>query len=189
MYFAFMTLLTLASSAGAEGAHESRFWWLYYPGLEVWKFVNLLIFILVLLFFLKKMGLREAFRARREGIRRDLMRAQEERNAALAKLEEVEARLSRLDAEVTNIRTQSATEAADERERIRVATEAEIEKLREQSRREIESAGKAARQQLREFAAEQSVRLAEEMIRQDMRPEDDTRLINLEIEELGGARR
>src|SRR5215212_9305886 len=103
MYFALMTLLTLASSAGAEGGHESRFWWLYYPGLEVWKFVNLLIFILALLFFLKKMGLSEAFRARREGIRRDLMRAQEERNAALAKLEEVETRLSRLDAEVTNI--------------------------------------------------------------------------------------
>jgi F0F1-type ATP synthase membrane subunit b/b' len=131
----------------------------------------------------------EAFRARREGIRRDLMRAQEERNAALAKLEEVEARLARLDAEVEGIRAQSAREAEAERERIRQASEVEVEKLREQARREIESAAKAARQQLREFTAEQSVRLAEEIIRRDMRPEDDTRLINLEIEELGGAGR
>lgn len=162
-------------------------WW-NKPGLEVWKFVNLFLFILLLIYFLRR-PLSEAFRARREGIRRDLMRAQEEKNAALAKLEEVEARLSRLDAEVESIRTQSAREAEEERERIRQATEAEIQKLREQGRREIESAGKAARQELRAFAAEQSVRLAEEIIRQDMRPEDDTRLINMEIEELGGARR
>jgi F0F1-type ATP synthase membrane subunit b/b' len=186
MFFALITLLGLLSLAAGSG--ESRWWWLYYPGLEAWKFVNLFLFVLLLVYILRR-PLSEAFRARREGIKRDLMRAQEERNAALAKLEEVEARLALLDEEVTRIRAQSTREAADERERIRQATEAEIQKLREQSRREIESAGKAARQELREFAAEQSVRLAEEIIRQDMRPEDDARLINLEIEELGGARR
>lgn len=163
-------------------------WWLNYPGLEAWKFLNLFIFVGLLAYILRR-PLSEAFRARREGIRRDLMRAQEERNAALAKLEEVEARLSRLDAEVEGIRAQSAKEAEAERERIRRASEVEVQKLREQAQREIERAGKAARQQLREFTAEQSVRLAEEIIRKDMRPEDDARLINFEIEELGGASR
>lgn len=162
-------------------------WW-NQPGLEVWKFVNLSIFVLLLIYILRR-PMSEAFRARRATIRRDLIRAQEEKKAAEAKLEEVEARLARLNEEVTGIRAQAAREAADERERIRQATEAEMQKLREQSRREIESAGKAARQELREFAAEQSVRLAEEIIRQDIQPEDDARLINLEIEELGGARR
>ena len=175
------SLISLASGAG------ETHWW-NVPGLEVWKFVNLLVFILVLVYFLRR-PLSEAFRARRASIRRELMRAQEERNAAEAKLEEVNARLSRLDAEVATIREQSAREAEEERERIRIATERETQKLREQAQREIESAGKAARQELREFAAEQSVRLAEEMIRRDMRPEDDTRLIKLEIEELGGAGR
>lgn len=186
MFFALITLLSLLAAAGGSG--ESRWWWLYYPGLEAWKFVNLFIFVLLLVYIARR-PMSEAFRARREGIRRDLMRAQEERNAALAKLEEVEARLARLDEEVTIIRAQSAREAADERERIRQSTEAEIQKLREQARREVESAGKAARQELREFAAEQSVRLAEEIIRRDMQPEDDARLIKLEIEELGGAGR
>jgi F-type H+-transporting ATPase subunit b len=176
------TLILLASGEGGAAP-----WW-NKPGLEVWKFFNLFIFVGLLVYILRR-PLSEAFRARREGIRRDLMRAQEEKRAAEGKLEEVNARLERLDAEVTNIRAQSAREAADERERIRQATEAEIQKLREQTRREIESAGKAARQELREFTAEQSVRLAEAMIRQDMKPEDDARLINLEIEELGGARR
>ena len=185
MFFALMTLLSLLSPA--DGSSRIP-WWLNYPGLEAWKFLNLFVFVMVLAYFLRR-PLTEAFRARRATIRRDLMRAQEEKNAAMAKLEEVEARLARLDAEVEGIRAQSAREAADERERLRVATEAEIQKLREQARREIESAGKAVRQELREFTAEQSVSLAEKIIRQDMRAEDDTRLINLEIEELGGASR
>lgn len=162
-------------------------WW-NMPGLEVWKFFNLFLFIAALVYILRR-PLGESLRARREGIRRDLMRAQEERNAALAKLEEVEARLAKLDAEVANVREQARREADEERERIKQSAEEDARKLREQAQREIESAGKAARQELRRYAAEQSVRLAEEMIRGEMRPEDDARLVNLEIEELGGFRR
>lgn len=170
--------------APAEGGGTP--WW-NIPGFEAWKFFNLTIFVLALVYILRR-PLGEALRARREGIRRDLMRAQEERNAALAKLEEVEARLTRLDAEVESVREQASREAAAERERIKQATEEDARKLRGQAQREIESAGKAARQELRRYAAEQSVRLAEEMIRRDMRPEDDARLVNLEIEELGGVK-
>jgi F-type H+-transporting ATPase subunit b len=169
----------------AEG--EAAPWW-NIPSFEVWRWVNLIIFVGLFIYILRR-PVSEAMRARREGIRRELMRAQEERNAALAKLEEVEARLARLDAEVANIHEQSQKEAAEERERIRLSTEEETRKLREQAQREIESAGKAARQELREFAAGQSVRLAEEMIRNDIKPEDDARLVSLRVEELGGVKR
>jgi F-type H+-transporting ATPase subunit b len=162
--------------------------WYNYPGWEAWKFLNLFLFIGVLVYFLRR-PLSESLVARREAIRRDLMRAQEERNAAQAKLEEVEARLARLNAEVEAVRAQAQREAAAERERIERATEEEMRKLREQAQREIESAGKLARQELRRQAAEESVRLAEEMIRRDMRPEDDARLIGEYVEELGGIRR
>lgn len=171
--------------APAEG--ELAPWW-NIPSFEAWRWLNLLIFVSLFIYILRR-PVSEAMRARREGIRRDLMKAQEERNAALAKLEEVEARLAKLDSEVTGVREQSEREAAEERERIRRATEEETQKLRVQAQREIESAGKAARQELREFAAEQSVRLAEEMIRRDIKPEDDARLVSLRVEELGGVRR
>ena len=162
--------------------------WYNYPGWEAWKFLNLFLFIGVLVYFLRR-PLSESLVARREAIRRDLMRAQEERNAAQAKLAEVEARLARLNAEVEGIRAQAQREAAAERERIERAAEEEMRKLREQAQREIEGAGKSARQELRRQAAEESVRLAEEMIRRDMRPEDDARLIGDYVEELGGIRR
>lgn len=162
-----------------DGWHE------YVPVIA--KVVNLLLFVGLLIYVLRR-PVGQAFRDRREAIRRELMEAQEERNAALAKLQEVEGRLSRLDAEVEAIRTQAQREAAEERARIERSTEEEIRKVREQAQREIESASKAARAELRAYAAEQSVRLAEEMIRRDIRPEDDARLVSEYVEELGGIR-
>lgn len=170
--------------APAEGGAP---WW-NYPGFEIWRWFNLLLFVGLMVYILRR-PVGEAMRARREGIRRELMRAQEERAAALAKLEEVEARLARLDDEVKAVREQAEREAAEERERISRSTEDEMRRLREQARQEIESAAKSARYELRRFSAEQSVRMAEEMIRREMRPEDDARLIGEYVEELGGARR
>jgi F-type H+-transporting ATPase subunit b len=181
-----MTFSLIVNFVGLSDS-EAAPWW-NIPSFELWRWVNLIIFIGLFIYILRR-PVSQAMRARREGIRRDLMRAQQEREAARAKLEEVEARLSRLDAEMVALRDQSQREAAEERERIRLSTEQETQKLREQAQREIESAGKAARQQLREFAAEQSVQLAEEMIRRDIKPEDDARLFKLRVEELGGIRR
>lgn len=176
-------ILGLAINLSEGGAS-----WYNYPGWEAWKFLNLFLFLGVLFYFLRR-PLSESLVARRESIRRELTRAQEERNAALAKLEEVETRLSRLDAEVEAVRAQSRREATEEQERIARATEEEMRKLREQAQREIESAGKVARLELRRFAAEQSALLAEELIRRDMRAEDDARLMKDYVEELGGVRR
>ncbi len=160
-----------------------RPWW-DYPGLESWKFVNLLIFAGAIAYLLRR-PLTDALRSRREGIRRELLKAREERDQALAKLADVDARLARLDAEVAAIWEKAKAEAEAERQRIRRETEAEMLRLREQSQREIESAGEVARHELRRFAAQQSVKLAEEIIRREMRPEDDARLIRLNVEELG----
>jgi F-type H+-transporting ATPase subunit b len=166
-------------------ALQEERWW-NYPGFELWKFLNLAVFVAVMLFLLRRRT-SDAFRNRRENIKRDLESARQERDAALAKLKEVEERLSRLDTEVAAIQKQSVQEATEERERITKSTEAEIAKLGDQARREIESAGKVAKHELRLFAAEQSVLMAEQMIRREMKPEDDARLISRNIEELGGA--
>jgi F0F1-type ATP synthase membrane subunit b/b' len=162
-------------------------WW-DYPGVELWKFVNLAVFVGGLVYLLtRKMKLGEAFKTRRETIKQELLKAQQERDAAVAKLKEVEERLARLDSEVSNIQEQSKREASEERERIAKSTEVEIAKLGESAKREIENAGKAAKHELRNYAAATSVRLAEEIIRREMKPEDDARLLQRNVQELGGA--
>ncbi|HEY5068221.1 MAG TPA: ATP synthase F0 subunit B, partial [Candidatus Acidoferrum sp.] len=113
---------------GFAWTEETRWW--DYPGFELWKFLNLAIFVLALVFILtRKAKLGEVFKARRESIKRELARAEQERDAALQKLKEVEARLGLLDKEVASIKEQSVREAAEERERIARSTEAEIVKL------------------------------------------------------------
>jgi F0F1-type ATP synthase membrane subunit b/b' len=164
--------------------------WLNYPGLELWKFVNLIVFIVLALYLHRRFGrpLREALRSRSEGIKLELERAREERDQALLKLAEVETRFGKLDAEVATVIEKAKIEADAEKQRINLATEAEIAKVREQAKREIASAGKAARQGLRRFAAQESVRLAEEILAREIGAADDVRLTNLNVQELGRDR-
>src|SRR5437879_8956298 len=86
---------------------EEAPWW-DYPGFELWKFINLAIFVGALVFILvRKARLGEAFRARRESIKTELERARNERDAAVVKLKELEERLARLDTELATIKEQS----------------------------------------------------------------------------------
>jgi len=170
-------------------------WWhrlmpyLDYPGFEVWKFVNLALFAWFMVWLLfRKANLSLAFRTRRESIKTELAKAQKERDEALAKLKEVEERIAGLDDQIASIKEGSRREAAAERQRIAQATEEEIAKLSEQAQREIAHAARTAKQDLRQFTAEQSVRLAEEMLKRELRPEDDARLIDRNIKEMGAAR-
>lgn len=180
-----LVIAILAPEVATEGGGLIN-WGEWLPTVARW--FNLLLFGGILYYLLRNRA-RNALTSRRENIRRELMRAQEERDAANAKLQEVEARLSTLNAEVATIREQANREAATERERLGRATEDESRKLREQAQREIENAGKVARHDLRRFAAEQSVQLAEEIIRRNIRPEDDARLVQNYVADLGGVKR
>jgi ATP synthase F0 subunit b len=164
--------------------------WIDYPGLELWKFVNLGLFMLLVWYLHRRFGspIREAFRSRSETIKRELASVRAERDEALAKLTEVEGLFSKLDSELAKIKEQARLEATAERKRMEAATEQEIGKIREQAKREIESAGKAARHDLRKFAATESVRLAEEILKREIRPDDDARLTTQNVQQLGGIR-
>jgi F-type H+-transporting ATPase subunit b len=169
--------------AADEGAAS----WFNYPGAEAWKFINLFLFVIAAIYILRR-PLSDALAGRRESIKQELRRAQEERDRAVAALQEIESRLSKLDDEVASIHEHAQAEALAERERLSRETAAELEKLTESTHREIERTTRAAKQELREFAAQQSLQLAQEAIAHDIRPEDDARLIGVGIEQLEDRR-
>jgi F-type H+-transporting ATPase subunit b len=171
---------------------DSPPWW-DYPGFELWKFVNLALFVGLLVYVLKKADIRGAFRARGDSIKAELEKARTERDAALAKLKEVEERLAGMSDQISainqrSINQRSKVEVEQERKRIAQTTQEEIAKLTAQAQREIENAAKAARVGLKNFAAEESIRMAEELIKRDLRPEDDARLMMHSVEEMGATR-
>jgi len=157
--------------------------WYNYPGLELWKFLNLAIFTAAGIYILRK-PINQALLARREAIQQELVRAQQEREQALARVAEADNLLGRLDSDVRTVQEQAREEAMSEKQRIAASTEREIEKLKQQAQREMETADKLARKELRQFLAEKSVQMARESILAQMRPEDDTALIRESIGEL-----
>lgn len=151
------------------------------------KAVNLVIFLGFLYFLLRK-PTRNFFRERFTQIRAALESAAKEKAAAESKLSEIDARLNRLDTELAEIRSQTEREAAAERERIDAAAREDAEKLRIIAQREIEAAKKTALVELRQFAAEKSVELAEQIIRRELTPTDDARLLQRLGEEIQRAK-
>ncbi|HEX6649045.1 MAG TPA: ATP synthase F0 subunit B [Pyrinomonadaceae bacterium] len=154
-----------------------------YPGLELWKFLNLAIFTAAAIFVLRK-PISAALSTRRGAIQRELTQAHNEREQALAKVAEADALLSRVDDDVRAVREQARQEANSERERMAAATQRELEKIKDQAQREIERANKVARKELQQFLATRSIELARKSISTQMRPEDDSALIKESIGEL-----
>jgi ATP synthase F0 subunit b len=176
----FASYITPALLFLAENAEQLPWWrqpW--------WRPINLLIFLIFLVYLLvKKLRVGQVFDNRAATIVKELEQARRDKEEAQRRLAEVEARFARLDEEVAGIRAEAEREAAREAERIRQSATADAEKIRLTAQREIDGAMKSARTELRAFVAEQSVALAETMIRRDIRPEDNQRLLSRYMDEL-----
>jgi F-type H+-transporting ATPase subunit b len=151
-----------------------------------WRIVNLLIFVAILVYILvKRVRIGEVFDRRAAGIRQQLEEARRGKEEAELRLAEVEARLNRLDQEIAEIKAESERESVKEHDRIAMAASSDAEKIGQTAQREIAGAMKTAKSELRAFVAEQSVQLAESIIRKEMKPDDSKRLLNKYIDDLG----
>jgi F-type H+-transporting ATPase subunit b len=188
--FAFFYSLILLAATGdhaAGGGGFTQFYndYLNIPGFEAWKFVNLAIFIAVLVYLVRK-PMSEAFTAKREAIRAELIKAEEERQAALAQLTSAEAKLASLPVEKTALLERAKEEALAEKAHITEQTESEIEKMQQQAESEINRLAQQVRAELRRYSAEESVRLAEAKLRRQINAENDAKLVKASLQEIGG---
>ena len=183
----FYSFIFLAAEGGRAEGGFAKFYsdYLNYPGFEAWKFVNLAIFVAVLIYLLKK-PLSEAFKAKRETIRAELIKAEEEKQSALAQLTLSEAKLAALDSEKAAILQKAGDEANSETVRLAEQAETEVEKMRAQTSGEISRLTKLTKAHLRRFSAEESIRLAEEKIRLQINAEKDANLVKSGIQAIGG---
>lgn len=180
----FSFLMILAGQKGGFMEFYNKY--LNYPGFEFWKFLNLAIFIAVLVHFLRK-PLGEKFKQKRDQIRAEIIRAAREKEEAMARLTAAEARLAGLVSEREAILREAKAEADAEVARLIADAEAEIRKVRLQTENELMRLRQQTRSELRRFTAEESIRRAETKLRQRINPEIDAALIKSGIEAIGGA--
>ena len=116
-----------------------------------------------------------AFRNRTESIMKSMETARQASEDANRRLKDVEGRLARLDSEIAQMKAAADTATQVEESRIREAVEQDKKKIIESAEQEIDAAARAARAQLKSFAAELAVGLAEKQIRID--PNTDQALV------------
>ena len=142
----------------------------------IWAWANFAILAGALGYLIVKKG-GPWFQSRSLAIRKGIAEAEEIRRNAEARAAEVDRRLAGLQTEIDSLRTNAHREQSAEAERIRQQAAADLARIQGHAAREIESAGKTARLELKRYAAQLAVDLAEQKIRRQMTPEVQAALI------------
>lgn len=166
-----VAVLVLPATGFAAEASDGRwgFWF------DAGRVFNLALVLAVLVWAARK-PLAGFFASRSEIIREQLAEAQQARREAEAKLAEIVGKMSRLDDELRRIKAGAEKEAQEESRRLAAQAEREADKVLERARQEIAGMTRAAQIELKQHAAQLSVQLAEERIRQEISDEDRKRL-------------
>jgi F-type H+-transporting ATPase subunit b len=145
--------------------------------LKIWKWANFAILAGAIGYAAAK-NAGPMFAARSEKIRKDMIEADEVRRQAEERAVAVDRRLANLETEIAALRDESRREAEAERQRVAQHIAAEIGKIQQHAEQEIDAAGKAARLELKRYAAELAIGLAERRIRDRMTPPKQDALVN-----------
>ncbi len=148
-----------------------------------WKWANFAILAGVLGYMIGKKA-PGFFRARTEEIQRDIAEATRLREAAEAKVAEMESRLASLQSEVEKLRTEARSEMEHEGERIRQETARLIAKVQSNTEQEIESMAKHATHELKVYSAKLAIEMAEGRIRGAMSSGVQERLVEQFVRDL-----
>jgi F-type H+-transporting ATPase subunit b len=125
--------------------------------------LNFVVVAGLLYVFLKK-PLAAFFRERTDAIQNSIEEARRASQDAGARLAQIEGRLSRLDGEIAELRNASEAAADEEEKRQQEAAREDAARIVRSAEQEIDSAARLARRELRAYAAELAVSLAEKKI-------------------------
>jgi F-type H+-transporting ATPase subunit b len=141
------------------------------------------VIVAVVLVVLLKSPMANYFRERTVGIQKNMQEARRSSEEASRRLSEIEARLAKLDAETAEMRAAADREAGKDEDAARAAAEQAKGKIVQGAEQEIAAAARLARGELKSYAAELAVSLAEKRIQ--MSPATDRALVREFVDHLG----
>lgn len=157
----------------AEG-HEAAKTFLGVP-IVVWQLANLVTFLGLLWYFLKK-PVAEFFGNRRADVAKALAKAEEDRRRAEALAAELSGRLATIETELAKLRDGAKKDAEAEHAALLAQSEADAARLVARASGDVENRVRAARAELAAYAGDLAVGLARELLEKNVTPEDETRL-------------
>jgi F-type H+-transporting ATPase subunit b len=156
-----------AAEHKSEGLKEVSIWW---------KWANFAILAGGLGYFIAKSA-PPYFAMRNEEIRKGLEEGAELQREANARTAAMEARLKNLESEIIAMRTKAKADIAADGLRIQAETTAAMAKVQAHAESEIASAAKTERAQLKTYAADLALRLAEDKLRGQLNSQIDAGLM------------
>ena len=162
--------LSWASEAGGQGGHGLN--WTDF----MLRLLNFVILVAVLTKLLKK-PLVNFFTSRRESIQKLLEELELKRTAAEEKSAEYRAKMATLEGETKRIVEDLIAEGELERQKIIEGAKKQAEYIKQQAQLAIQQEVKFAKETLQSEIAEMSVAAAEELLRKNMKSEDQDRLV------------
>jgi ATP synthase F0 subunit b len=168
-----LSCLTPLVAFAAEEGHEEGWGWIETIG----RWVNLFILFGVIIYFIR-IPARRFFAGRATSITDDIRSSAEAYEKARAERTALEERVGNIDRELASIREEAEKQANLERERVREQARKDAERLLENARREIGNVTRAAQKELKKYAAELAVDLAESRIGREIRPQDERKVVD-----------
>jgi F-type H+-transporting ATPase subunit b len=174
-----------ALAAAAEGAeHAATF--LGVP-LWIWQLANLVLFLGLLYHFVAR-PLTAFFRRRQLEVEERLREAETRRREAARLETEIQQRMSRLDAEIAEIRARGTAEGESERAALMERATAESDRVRKEAIEEIGRRLDAAKEELRRTAADLTSASAREIVSRQITEEDRKRLLEESVGQMEEGR-
>jgi F0F1-type ATP synthase membrane subunit b/b' len=153
---------------------------------EAFRWFNFLLIVGGIAFMIKKF-LVPFLEERRKLIREDMDRSAKILVDADQRLAMVEDKLKSLDEELASLRQAAFHESVAERERIEQAATGDAGRVLAAAEQEIEASVKAARQQLKQYAGELAVGIAETRIRATLTPQSEQRMLQSFVKDLASG--
>ncbi len=168
----FVLLLVGTAWATEGGGHGHTLDWTNF-----WlRLLNFSIMLAILVKLIKK-PMANFFASRRENIKKLLEELEAQKEAAEEKAAEYKSRLESLEEETEKIVSEYVQEGEREKQKILEAAQEQAEYIKQQARFTIQQEIKAAKESLQEEIAELSVMSAEELLKKNIRPADQQRLV------------
>jgi len=189
-FAAIASLTLLAQNALAQHAEEAEHasHAAHAPDYSLLAFhaLGLAILIGVLVYFAGE-PLKNFLRDRSDGLRRQLEASRAALERSQAANAQMRARLTRIAEEHESLVREAADLAERERERAIERAKAAAERVREEAKLSADQEIERARQELQREAAKLAVTLAGEMVRSNLTPDDERRLVSEFVTRIGQA--
>ncbi len=175
-----VSALLLAAPAfaqeGGDSATDS-------PAGTTYRWVNFAIVFIGLVFILVKWG-GPAFRKHTDEIAQKIAEGTRAREAAEAQRQEIRAKLEGLTVEVETMRANSKREMEAEAQRLRNLAKVEAQKIEDNAQSEISAAIRAGQFALKSLTARNAVAQAEALLRKEITPASDAKLVHTFVADL-----